>query len=76
MSNSLLSDYNAATKLLSVGFTVYRKSVAPLSPSGKPYRYHYFNVPVAVADTFILDRENGEYYNANIRGKFAFYRES
>ncbi len=66
--------YDAATQVLTVIWTVFRKGVAPLKPSGRPYEYTYTNVPEAVADSFLDDRGNGEYYNAVIRGHYTFTR--
>jgi len=66
--------YNPATEELLVEFMVYRKSLDPLTPSGRPYTYIYDEVPEAVADAFLDDRQNGEFYNAFIRGIYAFTR--
>lgn len=67
-------EYNAATKDLLVMFTVWRKAYTSNPKNGKPYHYRYFNVPVAVAASFLNDNENGEYYNYVIRNHFSFER--
>ena len=66
--------YVAATEELVVEFTVYRQRLAPLTPAGRPYIYRYDDVPEAVADTFLDDLENGEYYNSDIRGEYPYTR--
>lgn len=74
MSDDPRSSYDAATEQLTVTFTVFRKRVAPLIPSGKPYAYRYDDVPEAVADTWLDDEGNGEYYNSTIRNAYDFTR--
>ncbi len=66
--------YNPATSELLVEFTVYRIRLDPVTPSGRPYAYIYDGVPQAVADAFLDDRENGEFYNSDIRGIYSFTR--
>mgnify|MGYP004454369159 CR=1 FL=1 len=66
--------YDAATEKLTVEFTVFRKRVFPLNPSGKPYKYIYDEIPLATSEAFLNDAENGEYYNASIRGLYTFTR--
>ena len=74
MSDDPESEYNAATGKLLVVFNVYRKRLTPFYPSGRPYVYRYNDVPEAVADTWLDDAGNGEYYNASIRGVYSFTR--
>jgi len=74
MSDDPESGYNAATGKLLVVFNVYRKRLTPFYPSGRPYVYRYNDVPEAVADTWLDDAGNGEYYNASIRGVYSFTR--
>lgn len=66
--------YVAGTEELVVEFLVYRKRLWPLEPSGRPYIYKYDDVPEAVADAFLDDKENGEYYNSDIRGVYNYTR--
>jgi len=66
--------YNAVTEELLVEFTVYRKKLDPLTPSGRPYTYIYDDVPAAVAADFLDDKENGEFFNSDIRGLYDFTR--
>ena len=66
--------YNAATEELLVEFTVYRKKLDPVTPSGRPYVYIYDDVPEAIADEFLDDKENGEFYNESIRGIYDYTR--
>jgi len=66
--------YNTVTEELLVEFTVYRKKLDPVTPSGRPYVYIYDDVPEATADEFLDDKENGEFFNASIRGIYAFTR--
>lgn len=69
-------DYNASTEVLTVEFTAYRKSVAPLTPSGRPYRYYYLPVDVYTADAFLLGGANGVFFNEYIRGAYYTFRLS
>ncbi len=74
MSDDPNSSYNAATAQLLVVFNIYRKRLTPFYPGGRPYVYRYNDVPEAVADLWLDDAGNGEYYNANIRGVYDFTR--
>ena len=66
--------YDAATEILHVEFTVYRKRLAPLTPSGRPYIYEYEEVPLAISEAFLNDDEDGTFYNAYIRAEYEFNR--
>ncbi len=67
-------EYNLASKELLVMFTVWRKAWTDNPLNGHPYHYRYFDVPVAVAASFLNDNETGEYYNIVIRDHYTFER--
>ena len=69
-------DYNGSTQILTIEFNVYRKSLAPLTPSGRPYRYNYFDVDAYTADAFLLGGASGVFFNEYIRGAFYHFRLS
>jgi|TARA_R100000093_G_scaffold68757_1_gene40550 hypothetical protein len=66
--------YNATTKDLLCHFTLWKQTPPFGGIDGSPYIYWYHNVPQAVADAFLDDEENGEYYNYVIRGHYTFTR--
>ena len=66
--------YDAANEILHVEFTVFRKRLAPLTPSGRPYIYEYEEVPLAIAEEFLNDEEDGTFYNELIRDEYDFTR--
>lgn len=68
--------YDAANEQLTVEFTVYRKRVNPQTPSGRPYKYIYDEVPISISEAFLNDNENGEFYNSDIRSEYDFTRIS
>jgi hypothetical protein len=67
-------EYNAATKVLTITFTVFKKGLQMHGNTGRPYIYDYAVVPQAVADAFLDDKGNGEYYNEHIRNDYTYTR--
>ncbi len=66
--------YDDATQVLTVVWTVFKKSISFGATSGRPYEYTYANVPESVADSFLDDRGNGEYFNVVIRDHYTATR--
>jgi hypothetical protein len=66
--------YDSGTQDLLCHFTLWKQTPPFGGIDGSPYQYNYHFVPQAVADAFLDDKCNGEYYNAVIRDHYTFTR--
>jgi len=61
--------YDAASEVLTVEFTAYRKALHAAPFTGRPYKYTYANVDQDEADHFFDNEEDGTWWNYNVRGQ-------